>query len=631
MADLKFADTHNLIAFLCKLIESEGFEQIVDFMNTNPIRYALMINPTIYILCIKQFWSNVKVKIVNGEVQLQALVDGKKIIITESTVRRDLQLKDAEGVDSFFSPQWKFLIHIVLQCLSPKTTAWNEFSSTMASAIICLAINQKFNFSKFSFESMVKNLDNVGKFLMYPRLVQVFLDKQLEGMSNHNRIYITPFHTKKIFGNMRRVGKGFSGRETPLFQTMVVQDQAEMGEGSANPTDPHHTPTFIQPSTSQPQKKQKPKKPKRKDTQIPQSSGPTEHITNEAVYKELDNSLVKAATTASSLEAEQDSDNIIKTRSKETPNEAGSQGTTSGGGPRCQETIGDIIAQTRFENVSKLSNDPLLARANEIASLKRRVKKLEKKDRSRTYKLKRLYKVGLSARVESCRDEKDLGDDASKQGRIDNIDTDAGITLRKVVEEVVAEIDAASSAATITDVEITLAQALVELKSAKPKADKVVIQEPELGTTTTTLVTIIPVPKPLQDKVKGIMIEEPVVEQVKPMKRLEQMRLDKELAFKIQAKEEEEERIAKEKAQQIKEDNIAWDDVQAKVEADYQLAQRLQAQEQEELTDEEKAIFSKKAEAEIAQESSSKRARNEIEQENVKKQKVDEDKETTEL
>ncbi|GKA02163.1 hypothetical protein Tco_0674828 [Tanacetum coccineum] len=332
MANLKFVDTHNLAAFLSKPTESEGFEQIVDFLNANPIRYALTINPTIYISCIEQFWSTVKAKTVNGEVQLQALVDGKKIIITESTVRRDLQLEDAEGVDclpnstifeqltlmgyekisqkltfykAFFSPQWKFLIHTILQCLSSKTTAWNEFSSTMASAIICLATNQKFNFSKYIFESMVKNLDNVGKFLMYPRFIQVFLDKQLEGMPTHNRIYIAPSHTKKIFRNMRRVGKGFSRRETPLFQTMVVQEQAEMGEGLANPTDPHHTPTFIQPSTSQPQKKQKPRKPKRKDTQIPQSSGPTEHVADEAVYKELDDSLVRAATTASSLEAEQ--------------------------------------------------------------------------------------------------------------------------------------------------------------------------------------------------------------------------------------------------------------------------------------------------------------------------------------
>ncbi|GJU41309.1 hypothetical protein Tco_1194266 [Tanacetum coccineum] len=189
-------------------------------------------------------------KTVNGEVQLQALVDGKKIIISESTVRRDLQLEDAEGVDCL--PNATIFKELAL--MGSKTTAWNEFSSTMASAIIYLAINQKFNFSKYIFESMVKNLDNVGKILMYPRFIQVFLDKQLEGMPTHKRIYIAPSHTKKIFGNMKRVGKGFSGRITPLFLTMVVQNQAEMGE-------------------------------------------------DEAVYKELDDSLVRAATIASSLEA----------------------------------------------------------------------------------------------------------------------------------------------------------------------------------------------------------------------------------------------------------------------------------------------------------------------------------------
>ncbi|GKF06170.1 hypothetical protein Tco_0036838, partial [Tanacetum coccineum] len=165
---------------------------------------------------------------------------------------------------AFFSPQWKFLIHTILHCLSAKTSAWNEFSSTMASAIICVATNQRFNFSKYIFESMVKNLDNTGKFLMYLRFVQVIANKQLEGMPTHNRIYIALSYTKKIFGNMKMVGKGFSGRVTPLFLTMVVQNQAEEGEGSAMPTDPQHPPTITLPSTSQPQRKQRPRKLKRK-------------------------------------------------------------------------------------------------------------------------------------------------------------------------------------------------------------------------------------------------------------------------------------------------------------------------------------------------------------------------------
>ncbi|GJU36018.1 hypothetical protein Tco_1184372 [Tanacetum coccineum] len=95
MTTLMFADTHNMVAFLSKPVESEGFEQIVDFLNAHTIKYALTFNPKIYTSCIEKFWATVKAKTVNGEVQLQALVDGKKIIITESIVRRYLELEDA--------------------------------------------------------------------------------------------------------------------------------------------------------------------------------------------------------------------------------------------------------------------------------------------------------------------------------------------------------------------------------------------------------------------------------------------------------------------------------------------------------------------------------------------------------
>nr|GFD04933.1 hypothetical protein [Tanacetum cinerariifolium] len=113
------------------------------------------------------------VKKVNGQEHIQALVDKQKVIITEESVRHDIQFDDAEGTvclpnDNIFeelarmgyekpyqklpfykdliSPQWKFLIHTILQWLSAKTTAWNEFSGTMASAIIYLANNQNLIF-----------------------------------------------------------------------------------------------------------------------------------------------------------------------------------------------------------------------------------------------------------------------------------------------------------------------------------------------------------------------------------------------------------------------------------------------------------------------------------------------------
>ncbi|GKB80272.1 putative ribonuclease H-like domain-containing protein [Tanacetum coccineum] len=108
-------------------------------------RYALSVNTTIYTSCIEKFWATVKVKTVNEEQQLQALVDRKKIVITEAFVRRDLQLDDEEGTD----------------CL-PNVTIFEELTR--------MATKLMFKFSKYIFESMVKNLDSAGKFLMYPRL-----------------------------------------------------------------------------------------------------------------------------------------------------------------------------------------------------------------------------------------------------------------------------------------------------------------------------------------------------------------------------------------------------------------------------------------------------------------------------
>ncbi|GJS30233.1 hypothetical protein Tco_0490853 [Tanacetum coccineum] len=80
-----------------------------------------------------------------------------------------------------------------------------------------------------------------------------------------------------------------------------------------------------------------------------------------------------------------------------------------------------------------------------------------------------------------------------------------------------------------------------------------------------------------------------MIEPEKPLKKTEQIRLDEELAFKLQAEEEEQARLAREKAEKVEEANISWDNVQAMIEADRLLAERLQAREQEELTDEEKA------------------------------------------
>nr|GEY78051.1 hypothetical protein [Tanacetum cinerariifolium] len=114
--------------------------------------------------------------------------------------------------------QWKFLIHSILQSLSAKRTSWNEFSTAMASAVICLSKGQRFNFSRYIFDSLVRNVDSSSK---YPRFIQLIIQAQVVDLSSHTICYISPALTQKVFANMRRVGKGFLGEETPLFENML--------------------------------------------------------------------------------------------------------------------------------------------------------------------------------------------------------------------------------------------------------------------------------------------------------------------------------------------------------------------------------------------------------------------------
>ncbi|GKD71726.1 putative ribonuclease H-like domain-containing protein [Tanacetum coccineum] len=230
------------------LVGNSDFHEIVDFLASSSIHHALTIN---------------------------AIVDSKAVVVTEASIRSSLLFNDADGTacltneaifqnlalmgyegdfnkltfqKALFSPQWKFLIHTILHCLSSKSTSWNEFSINIALAVICLATNQKFNFSKLIFDGMLRNLDNTKKkFLMYPRFLMVFLNNQIELGEPFNDVYPTPAHNLKVFTNMSRKGLKFSGKITPLFPNMLTH--AAEGEGSGEPTEPQPTPSPTQPST----------------------------------------------------------------------------------------------------------------------------------------------------------------------------------------------------------------------------------------------------------------------------------------------------------------------------------------------------------------------------------------------
>ncbi|GJR98600.1 hypothetical protein Tco_0270774 [Tanacetum coccineum] len=426
-----------MISCLKRTNGNADFHQIVDFLNASTIKYSLTISPTIYASYIEQFWATAKSKIVNNETQIHAKVDGKTIVISESSVRSNLHFNDEDGVASltnfeilenlalmgyeivsdkltfqkaFFSPQWKYLIHTILHCLSSKSTAWNEFSTNIASAVICLANNQKFNFSKLIFDGMLRNLDpNSKKFLMYPRFLQLFLNNQVKNLAEpFNDTYETPKHTQKVFANMRRKGKSFSGTVTPLFASMLVP-QVVKGEGSGQPSEPQPPPSTAPPSQegqvsavapSHPQKTQTPRQAKRgRDTEIPQ----------DLAVPEID---------LKSLDAEQDSGNILKTQSTAIPNVPLSQEIGTGGSPRCQEAMGVPLLRlgghTPGSDEGRLKQDKL---TNIVTALSQKVEGLES-DLKKTKKLYATTFKKLINRVKSLEDELKFQNSKSKRRRL---------------------------------------------------------------------------------------------------------------------------------------------------------------------------------------------------------------------
>ncbi|GKC74552.1 hypothetical protein Tco_1120435 [Tanacetum coccineum] len=395
MANLDFCDKHNMVAYLQKSEGSEGFHQIIDFLTTSHIRYALTESPTIYVSLIEQFWQTASASTLeNGDMEITATIDGKVKVVSEASIRRHLKLEDSDGISTLptseifeqlalmgyvsnsdnltfqkghFSPQWKFLIHTILHCLSSKKTAWEQFSSNIATAIICLATNRTFNFSKLIFDAMVKNLDSKTKFLMYPRFIQIFLNKHKRLLLPHKRLYIAPTLTQKLFSNMKRASKGYTGVDTPLFQTMLVQGQILQGEGSTIPVE--------------------------HESVVPQPRSPTLGLCADVKHE-------GAATTITSLDAGQGSDRVV-------------------------------ALETDLHQTKKVYG-------TSFTKLIKKVKKLEKTVKTRQVKRKAIIVVSD--------DEEDL-EDPSKQGRkIAKIDQDPNISLVQHDAEVQGCVEAFSTA-----------------------------------------------------------------------------------------------------------------------------------------------------------------------------------------
>nr|GEZ47429.1 hypothetical protein [Tanacetum cinerariifolium] len=504
-------------------------------------------------------------------------------------IRDALHLDDAEGVDclpneeiftelarmgyekpttkltfykAFFSSQWKFLIHTILQSMSAKRTSWNDFSSAMASAVICLSTGRKFNFSKYIFESLVRNVDSSTKFYMYPRFINLIIQNQLGDLSTHSTKYISPALTQKVFANIRRVGKGCSGVETPLFEGMLIaRGLEEQGDVEEQGNEEEHG---------------------NADTTAEE---PKIAVPKDAAYDQPISS-----STLLTLPPQQPQDVPSTSHAQSPPLQPHSLTPAQTQGTHfpmslLQEALDTCTALAR--RVEHLEQDKV-AQDLEIIKLNTRVKKLDKTNMAKTLKLMRLRKVGTSQRVDTSDDT--FMEDVSNQGRVIDRDEDAVkeadddreytvdtqveerhadiynidmdhaaevlsmqeeesevqeaveiVTTVKLITKVVAAVSETVSAAAVIPSAVleTISAAAVPTVIAPPvkvaapgqaavpstkRKRGIVIWDPKEESSAKT-----PTETSSKDKGKGILVEEP-----KPMKKKQQVELDEAYARKLQ-------------------------------------------------------------------------------------------------
>ncbi|GKB64204.1 hypothetical protein Tco_0920390 [Tanacetum coccineum] len=452
---------------------------------------------------------------VNDKKKIHATVDSKAVVVTEASIRSSLLLNDANGTACLTN-------EAIFQNLA--LMGWNEFSTNIASAVICLATNQKFNFSKLIFDGMLRNLDNPKKkFLMYPRFLMVFLNNQIELGELFNDVYTAPAHNLKVFSNMSRKGLKFSEKITPLFPNMLIQS---VGEGSGAPTEPQPTPSPTHPSTGD---------------QSPVTESSSSHHTTQ--------------DSRDSLEGTNGSEGVQVHTPYDSPLSGGHTSARAKGALNLQELF---VLCTNFSNRVLALETVKDDQAAELLKLRTRIKKLERKCKpSVSHHIAWLKSVQRLSMKKSTFDDLDADhgmdyieiEDVVKDGRLseeteefkltadtkeiveDKGSGEKGESTEELVSTVVPEIvsttklDVDTARQEVIDVEprtsptttsifddedITMAQTLIKMKEEKAKEKGVSIKDIEDSLRLArSILTLKPLPTiDPKDKGKGVL-EEP--------------------------------------------------------------------------------------------------------------------------
>ncbi|GJZ03575.1 hypothetical protein Tco_0536850 [Tanacetum coccineum] len=234
MAALESCPKHNMIAYLEKTEGNVEFHEVIDFLRRSYIYHALTVSPVVSTTFVEQFWTSAKSKTINNVRHITAKIAGKSVSISEASIRTDLIFDDADGIDSL-----------------PNQAIFNAIQLMGYEGDLTVL-----TFNKALFSPQWRHLEAKKKFVMYPRFISIFLGRQLANISVPLDHFPVNSLTSKVFSFMIKKGKHFSGKVTPLFDTMLVQPAQDEGASSerlsVEQPSPSPTPTGEVPNESLP-------------------------------------------------------------------------------------------------------------------------------------------------------------------------------------------------------------------------------------------------------------------------------------------------------------------------------------------------------------------------------------------
>lgn len=239
MADLKFSDHHNIAACLSDPPQShQEFKSMVYGLNNCRLTHAIRTNPVIYKSLVGEFWDKASINKegADGEGIVESVVKGRKVIVSEQTIREVLQFGDQPGfpteipvdqikevlermryegtfpptIKKLLPPYWRFLAHSFVICISGRKGGADEISLSYIGAIIALIMDFDFNFSKLILNETKSNIQwkKNDIFLMYPRFLQMIFDAQYPDLERKGETLELKSLGPNTFGLMKQNRKG---------------------------------------------------------------------------------------------------------------------------------------------------------------------------------------------------------------------------------------------------------------------------------------------------------------------------------------------------------------------------------------------------------------------------------------